>query len=471
MAKLADYRLNKVKQRMEAANAKPERPRINEQLGLEKTLLDLQKQSSEPERQIDAKMYGDLSQKWKGNHGGSGGDAFIGGLTAGLQKGSFAEDKERNKKVMDFTEKMKNMVEEQNVQLFKEEKLHNARNSVTPRIMAYLDTYKSMSPNDRKVYLQNTLEEYNGSAGTNYKLVDSAGSEPWKIIISDGDEIRPLDLMSFIKTPEEKKLDYYYNSAENQQYEKELAQEDDLQRQVMQSKIASNQEIARQRSEKAYQEEEKSPQRIQERKQRMIESGEIPKGALLFDELPKREAIEHFKDIKLERDKLKGAEEANLALEEMEKIFEKYPNISTSFAKWAESGDDSIASAFLRRMSNQDERAALLDLEKHAGKLNVGTIEQFKGIRPTDVLKKLLVSTNPGSKFTAKAFKPIKEGYVKENNHQIDRSKEAKKALLGRYVPTYENIGESNKSAPEINALDQEEQALLKERELLLNGK
>lgn len=141
--------------------------------------------------------------------------------------------------------------------------------------MAYLDSYKSMSPNDRKVYLQNTLEEYNGSAGTNYKLIDSAGSEPWKIIISDGEEVRPLDLMGFIKTPEEKKLDYYYNSAENKQVERELQEEDYLNRQNLESQVKYNKARA----------EEKSPVGIQEKKQSLVESGEVPSGALLFDEL------------------------------------------------------------------------------------------------------------------------------------------------------------------------------------------
>ena len=463
MAKLADYRLNKVKQRMEAANSKPERPRINEQLGLEKTLLDLQKQSSEPERQIDAKMYGDLSQKWKGNHGGSGGDAFIGGLTAGIQKGSFSEDKARNKKVMDFTEKMKNMVEEQNVQLFKEEKLDKARNSVTPRIMAYLDTYKSMSPNDRKVYLQNTLEEYNGSAGTNYKLVDSAGSEPWKIIVSDGDEIRPLDLMSFIKTPEEKKLDYYYNSAENQQYEKELAQEDSLQRQNLESQIKYNTARAN----------EKQPENIQQKKQQLVESGEIPNGSLLFDELPQHEAKAWVEDLRIERDKGKEAKNGVVALDEMDKIFKSYPKISTSLAKWANSKGDSPFDNFIKSVVNQDQRNALLELEKHAATLSLGTIQQFKGQRPTDILKKLIKETNPGSNFTPEAFEPIKNQLKNKFNEQIVRSDEANRGLMKRYVPTYEfssNVT-NNKPSPEVAALDQEEQALLRERELLLNGK
>ncbi len=463
MSKLADYKLQKVKQRMDAASAKPERPRINEQLGLEKNLLDLQKQSSDPDRKIDQKMFGDLSEKWKGNKGGNGGDAFIGGLIAGIQKGSFAEDKERNKKVMDFTEKMKNMVEDQNIQLFKEEKLYNARNSVTPRIMAYLDSYKQMSPNDRKVYLQNTLEEYNGSAGTNYKLIDATGSEPWKIIISDGEQVEPLDLMSFIKTPEEKKLDYYYNSAESKNLENELQAEDSLQRQNLESQVKYNKARA----------DEKSPITIQEKKQQLIESGEITNGSLLFDELPQHEAKAWVEDLRIERDKGKEAKNGVNALDEMGKIFTAHPKISTSLAKWANSKGDSPLDNLIKTMVNQDQRNALLELEKHAATLSLGTIQQFKGQRPTDILKKLIKETNPGSNFTPEAFEPIKNQLKNKFNEQIQRSEEANRGLMKRYVPTYENINSSGSevSSPEINALDQEEKALLQERAALINGR
>lgn len=470
MARLAKYNLSKVQEKMNAANTKPEKPRFGEQLGIEKTLHDMRSQDIDSNSKIDNEMYGELSEKWKGNGGGSGGDAFITGLTSGLKKGANSEEKNKNKEMIKFTETMRDMVSAQNQELFKQEKLSNARMSVTPRIMAYLDNYKTMSPSDRKVYLQNSLEEYNKSAGTNYKLIDTAGAEPWKVMVSNDGDIEPLDLMDFIKTPEEKKLDYYYKSAENNQYEKELAQEDNLERQVMQSKISSNQEIARQKHEKAMREEENSPQKIQEKKQKMLESGEIPKGSLLFDELPKHEAAGHFKNIMDERAKLNGAEEANYALDKMEKIFEEYPGISTSFAKWAEAGDDSAMNNFLRRMSNQDERAALQDLEKYAGKLNLGTIEQFKGTRPTDVLKKIMAATNPNSKFTAKAFREIKPDYVNQNNRQIARSKEADRAVLKRYVPTYEGVVEnfSKKESVNVSALQQEKEALLREKEEMM---
>src|SRR5579872_2658075 len=82
MSKLANWKLEKAKMRMNASNAKPEGARFDKQLGIEKSLLEMQKDASEPSRQINDQMFGELSQKWKGNKGGSSGDALISGLTA-----------------------------------------------------------------------------------------------------------------------------------------------------------------------------------------------------------------------------------------------------------------------------------------------------------------------------------------------------------------------------------------------------
>jgi hypothetical protein len=466
MAKLADYKLNKVKQRMEAANAKPERPRINEQLGLEKTLLDLQKQSSEPERQIDAKMYGDLSQKWKGNHGGSGGDAFIGGLTAGIQKGSFAEDKARNKKVMDFTEKMKNMVEEQNVQLFKEEKLDNARKSVTPRIMAYLDTYKSMSPNDRKVYLQNTLEEYNGYAGTNYKLVDSAGSEPWKIIVSDGDEIRPLDLMSFIKTPEEKKLDYYYNSAENQQYEKELAQEDSLQRQNMESQIRHHKDLSTDAEIKRKERQEA----LDIEKEILDANGDYVK---FIDNMPTSEKIYAEKQIKEYTEKSNQALAAEKRLQRAVQIAKDHPalfgNLNAIIAS-RYNEDPGYLNNLLKNKIPKKDLNAMSELQGIVKNIFTDSIKGVPAKGINQFIEKKIEGGSPNQRWTAEAFSKVVNEALEENKPLHDEYK--KGSDYGSSGLFYRPKAKSRKeSTPEINDLEQEEQALLRERELLLNGK
>ncbi len=463
MAKLGDFKLEKAKILLGAANKKPEGPRIKDQLELENSLLNAQKGLTADDKRIDNEMYGELSEKWKGKGGGSGGDALISGLTAGLKKGSFLEDKERHKKVMQFTEKMKGMVEAQNEQLFQEEQLFNARNSVTPRIMAYLDSYKNMSPNDRKVYLQNTIEEYNKVAGTDYKIVDAIGSEPWKVIVSDGMELAPLDFMEFIKMPDEKRAAYYLNSNEVKNYENELAQEDNLNRQILENNARYSKARA----------DEKSPANVIENKKQLIESGQIPEGAILFDELDKYEKKFNMERMKVEADKGRAAKSGIKALKEMGEIFKAYPNISTSLAKWANSKDDTLFGSAMKNIVDQKERNALIQLEKHAARLAIGTIEQFKGMRPTDILKKLIKETNPGSNFTYEAFIPISNQYEEEFSEQVRRSDEAERGIRYRYVPTYENINNSGNqnSSPEIHALDQEEQALLKEREAIINGK
>jgi hypothetical protein len=462
MSKLANWKLEKAKMRMNASNAKPEGARFDKQLGIEKSLLEMQKDASEPSRQINDQMFGELSQKWKGNKGGSSGDALISGLTAGLKEGSFSDDKKRSKQIMEFTEKMRDMVAKQNVELFEKEKLANAKQAAAPRIMAYLDSYKTMSPNDRKVYLQNSMDEYNQAAGTDYKIIDATGAEPWKVIVSDGQETEQLDLMNFIQTPEEQKLQYYLNSNEAKEGERELQNEDRLNREILENQAKYTKARA----------DEKSPQNVQDRKQQLIEQGEIPKGSLLFDELPQHEAKAWVDDLRVERDKGREAKAGSEALDAMGKIFEDHPKISTSLAKWANSKGDSPINNLIKSLVNQDERNAILELEKHAATLALGTIQQFKGQRPTDILKKLIKETNPGANFTPQAFEPIKNQLKNKFDEQIQRSTEAERGLMKRYVPTYENINKpsSNNSEIEKSALDQEEQALLKEKAALLNG-
>lgn len=241
MSELAKYKLEKRKMKINAANAKPERPRFEEQARLTKSVHDMQNDSTSKSRKIQEDMYGELSEKWKGQKGGSSGDAFVTGLTAGLKEGSFMDDKKRSQQLIKFNEQMRDMVATQNVELFEKEKLHNAKQSMAPRIMAYLQKYKTMSPNDRKVYLQNAMDEYNQAAETDYKITDAIGSEPWKVIVSDGGSLDQVDLMEFIQTPEEQKLKYYLDSEENNGYEQELAREDNLKRQAIESKISQNQ--------------------------------------------------------------------------------------------------------------------------------------------------------------------------------------------------------------------------------------
>lgn len=437
---------------MNAANAKPERPRFEEQARLNKSVNDMQNESSSKSRKVQEDMYGELSEKWKGQKGGSSGDSFVTGLTAGLKEGSFMDDKKRSQQLIKFNEQMRDMVANQNIELFEKEKLHNAKQSMAPRIMAYLDKYQKMSPNDRKVYLQNSMDEYNKAADTDYKITDAIGSEPWKVIVSDGEGLQQIDLMEFIQTPEEQKLKYYLESEDAKGYEQELQNEDRLKREILENNAASSK----------YKSEAQNPANIQEKKRALIESGKIPEGALLFEELPQGVLKTRVKFMEDSVAKMKDTENGLEALYGIGKVLKDNPNISTSFAKWANEKDPGLATNFLREISDQKVRNALKELEKHADVLAVGAISQFKGQRPTDILKKLLAGTVPGKDFTYDAYQAIAPSIEKRYKKQLNESKENAKGFNYGYAPPF-IIDEA--SVVEVPAQESERDKIIREIE------
>jgi len=434
MSKLAQWEMQKAKLRMNAAMTKPERPRFGEEVGLNKALFDMQTQMPN-ENKATVGLLDELQGNWdKGRKGGAG-DALIAGIKAGINRKSLLEDKERAQKVTGAMEKLKGMVEDTNRQLWEQEKLANAKQAIAPRVMAFLEQSKQMDANARNVYLQRAMDEYNQKAGTDYKILSSDGAEPWKVTVSDGQESQFIDLMDFIKTPEEQKLQYYLKSNEVQNAERMMAQEDALNRNAKQSSIGLHNAQAQK-----YQMQVDKQQALQQRREQLQQSGQLPQGAIFFDEIQEPAELKaRIEDLKNEKEKLQPTEAGIKALDEMDNIFKKYPKLSTSLAKWANSKEDTLIGNFLKDVVNKDERNALLQLEKHAATLALGTIQQFKGQRPTDILKKLIKDTNPGSNFTYEAFVPIKNQYMQQFETQKAKSQEAMKGWNNRYFPAYES--------------------------------
>lgn len=421
MSKLPEFKLQKLKMKMEAAKAKPERPRIGEQLGLEKALVDTQRESSADIKRADQQVNNELSEKWKSKGGGDSGEAFVIGLNRGLQEGSFMDDKKRSKRLTDFIEKTSEMVATQNEQLFKEEKLYNARNSVTPRIMAYLDTYKNMSPNDRKVYLQNSMEEYNKIAGTDYKVVDATGSEPWKIIVSDGMELSPLDFMDFIKMPEEKRMEYYLKSNEVKEYENSLSKQDYLEnmnkREInsyRQSKI-EDAEIKRKEHQEA----------LQVEKEIFEKNGDKVK---FIDNLPPSLAKDAEKHIKEYTEKANQDLAAEKRLQRAVQISKDHPELFGNLNAIISSRyneDPGYINNILKNKIPEESRDAASEL---AGIVKNIFTDSVKGIPAKGVnqfIEKKLEGGSPNQRWTAKAFEKVVSEALNEYSDSYNEHKKA----------------------------------------------
>lgn len=207
------------KMKLAAATAKPDQPRFGEQTKIAKDMFDFDEHFNSKVRGEDAQLASELSQKWAGNGGGTRGDAFISGLQSGMRKGSILDDKKRMEKYKTGMEKMHQMVESQNQQLYQQEKLHNARQSIMPNWMAYSQSFRGMSPSDREQAVESMIQKYNDVAGTNYKRYSVDGREPWKVTVIDGQEAMPVDLMDLMKTPEEMRMQIMMNSPGYQQME------------------------------------------------------------------------------------------------------------------------------------------------------------------------------------------------------------------------------------------------------------
>jgi hypothetical protein len=428
------YQLEKQKMKFAAQNAKPENPRYAEELNLKKALIDFDQNYSSQLQNEDARFMGEMSERWKKNGGGNLGDAIISGLQSGMRKGSILDDKKRMEKHRAGIEKMEKMVESTNMELANQRRLYDAKQSIMPNWVAYSKSFSGMNPADREQAVDTMINRYNEIAGTNYRRGPLDGKDPWMVTLIDGDQSQVVNMMDFMKTPEEMKLDMLMNSPGYRQMEGGLQAEQNRDTELKNA-------LLKQRQEKANEAQGLPSPELQSRKQELISSGKVPEGAILFDEIKGPELKVRLETMKEEIGKLKGAEDGIRALNKMEDIFDKHPNIATSLARWANKGkDDSLAKTFLKDFINKEERDAVLELDKHAATLALGTIQQFKGQRPTDILKKLIQDTNPGSNFTKGAFKPIKEQYIGDFEFQKKKSKEEMKGYNGRYFPSHEKL-------------------------------
>jgi hypothetical protein len=434
MSKLSDWNKTKLAARMKAKETRPEKPRFGEEANLNTHLTNMEKGMTDINKPAND-SYDTMQKRWDQGKSG-GGDTFIDGLKAGVQRGSLIEDKKRMKKYSEGMEKLKAMVEDTNQRLYQEEKTDSARRSLEPRVYAYLEQAKQMAPDKRRAYIQGAMDEYNKLAGTDYRIAAVDDMEPWKVTVMDGGQAEVMNLMEFVKNNPEKELDLYLKSNEADNIERDAISQDAMSQQLNNAKMSK------------YTKEADLAQNAMLNKQEMQQSGKLPEGALMFDEITDKAEKKHrFEQLKVEAEKLEPTRKAMDALNDMENIFEKYPGLSTSFARWAESNKDGVFNNFLKTIVNQDERAASQELDKHAATLSLGTISQFKGQRPTDILKKLIAETNPSGKFTPGAFKIIKDKYMREFETQFERSTEANKGWENRYFPSYKNIGKKNENA------------------------
>lgn len=127
-------------------------------------------------------------------------------------------------------------------------------------------------------------------------------------------------------------------------------------------------------------------------------------------------------------------------VEEMKDIFNKYPDIGTSFlnAVAGASSDESLFNIIARGLANftdPDQYNAVRELEKLSSDLELSTVMGLPGKTATDILKRAIQKASPNGKLPAGAFNMIADSWAKRAQENLMRARTNEDGLTrGMYI-------------------------------------
>jgi hypothetical protein len=200
----------------------------SKQVSTMKSLMDMEKSASDEKKNPTLAAAAEHFKKPR-HERGENEDLMHETFSRISREKSIVDDKERMAKYKTGMAKLHSMVESSNERLYTEEREDFAQKKITPRVNAYLEQSKTMTPDSRIAFLQRTMDDYNNAAGTDYRVLAVDGMEPWKATMSDaGKETEVVDLMSFIQNDQEKQYELFMKSNEIQGMEQQMQREDAL---------------------------------------------------------------------------------------------------------------------------------------------------------------------------------------------------------------------------------------------------
>jgi hypothetical protein len=222
MADYSNYLLQKAKMKHEAANAKPEKPKFGDEAILNNNLFNMNKQMPN-ENEATVNLLTELQEGSKPGKVMSAGDAALAGAKAGVQRKSFLDDKERLGKIMAFTEKTRQMVEDTNRELYKQEKLYNAKQELAPQ-WDFIFSSPKLTEAERLNGLNDLVRAFKNKTGLDVDVVNPNFRNGTATIFIDG-EPQFGNLADIFKTPQELRTQAFLNSSEVQKADQMALQE------------------------------------------------------------------------------------------------------------------------------------------------------------------------------------------------------------------------------------------------------
>lgn len=330
---------------------------------------------------------------------------IIAGFSKGLAHGSRSqaigerkENYDKYEKVMNYFQEANNAAVERNEWF---EKREGARKNMMPQVLAYIDNIDKLDPQSQRIMAQDMLSQYGESIGEEFKLSSVDGSNPFLMTIQSDKGQQLFDMRSLFAGNEAMQQAISMKMPEYQMRLQEERQ-DKLQKfQLEQKKL----NIEGQKVQGKYP-NLKSSQDAQAEETLTFGDHSYKVGSLESSEKTAR--AEYQKKVYKDVDSIPKNNQALKAIETMREVFNRNPNIGTSFVNVLDNPDnqDSWRNILGRKLQGQD----LTDMEilrKATNDLNLDTILGITGKAATDLLKKAVQAASPSGKLTKGGFDAV----------------------------------------------------------------
>ena len=126
-------------------------------------------------------------------------------------------------------------------------------------------------------------------------------------------------------------------------------------------------------------------------------------------------------------------------VQEMKDIFEKYPNIGSSFLNMIDNEEGKTENSFwnmlAKKVVNDDELSAVQQLKKLSNDLTLSTVKGLSGTSATDIMKKAVKASSPSGRLTHDSFNKIADSWSKRANENIRHAKLIENSLSRGMYP------------------------------------
>lgn len=153
-----------------------------------------------------------------------------------------------------------------------------------------------------------------------------------------------------------------------------------------------------------------------------------------FSQMDKEEKKIAFDDINKARRNMPVYKTNIRNLQKMQEIFDKNPNIGTSYVQLLnDNSKDNFPTKLIKlwgkKLINKQDLDDMTELNKYAADLNLGVIKDYPAKTGTDVLKAMISKANPDGSIPKGAFDAITKDLIARNEHNKNY---VMKALEGR---------------------------------------